>query len=99
MGIYNIIEALGFLHTQAKLAHGMICPDAVFVTPSGDFKLGGFDLITPLGISDGGGGPTPHFRKFEGLVCPPDIDHQNELVNGMMYYNRVHLYIRLIAIH
>jgi len=71
-GIFNIVEALGFLHTQAKLAHGMICPDAVFVTPAGDFKLGGFDLITPLGISDGGGGPTPHFRKFEGLVCPPD---------------------------
>jgi len=71
-GIHNIVEALGFLHAQAKLAHGMICPDAVFVTPSGDFKLGGFDLITPVGIEDGGGGPTPHFRKYEGAVCPTD---------------------------
>mmetsp|Transcript_4141 Transcript_4141/g.10509 ORF Transcript_4141/g.10509 Transcript_4141/m.10509 type:complete len:829 (-) Transcript_4141:230-2716(-) len=71
-GIHNIVEALGFLHAQAKLAHGMICPDAVFVTPAGDFKLGGFDLITPVGIADGGGGPTPHFRKYDGLVCPAD---------------------------
>ena len=71
-GVHNIVEALGFLHTQAKLAHGMVCPDAVFVTPAGDFKLGGFDLITPVGIEDGGGGPTPHFRKYEGLVCPAD---------------------------
>ena len=72
-GIHNIVEALGFLHTQAKLAHGMICPDAIFVTPGGDFKLGGFDLITPIGIEDGDlGGPTPHFRTYEGLVCPPD---------------------------
>ncbi|KAL7542148.1 hypothetical protein ACHAXR_011561 [Thalassiosira sp. AJA248-18] len=71
-GIHNIVEALGFLHTQAKLAHGMVCPDAVFVTPAGDFKLGGFDLITPVGIEDGGGGPTPHFRKYEGVVCPTD---------------------------
>eukprot|EP00574_Skeletonema_japonicum_P007417 CAMPEP_0201713734 /NCGR_PEP_ID=MMETSP0593-20130828/461_1 /ASSEMBLY_ACC=CAM_ASM_000672 /TAXON_ID=267983 /ORGANISM="Skeletonema japonicum, Strain CCMP2506" /LENGTH=796 /DNA_ID=CAMNT_0048202915 /DNA_START=12 /DNA_END=2402 /DNA_ORIENTATION=- len=71
-GIYNIVEALSFLHTQAKLAHGMICPDAVFVTPGGDFKLGGFDLVTPLGIADGGGGPTPHFRKYDGAVCPAD---------------------------
>jgi len=71
-GIHNIVEALGFLHNQAKLAHGMVCPDAVFVTPSGDFKLGGFDLITPIGIDDGGGGPTPHFRKYEGAVCPAD---------------------------
>jgi len=71
-GIHNIVEALGFLHAQAKLAHGMVCPDAVFVTPSGDFKLGGFDLITPVGIEDGGGGPTPHFRKYEAVVCPAD---------------------------
>lgn len=71
-GIHNIVEALGFLHMQAKLAHGMICPDAVFVTPAGDFKVGGFCLITPIGIEDGGGGPTPHFRKYEGLVCPVD---------------------------
>ncbi|KAL3771799.1 hypothetical protein ACHAW5_005354 [Stephanodiscus triporus] len=72
-GIYNVVEALDFLHGQAKLSHGMVCPDAIFVTPSGDFKLGGFDLITPLGIADGDrGGPTPHFRKYEGAVCPPD---------------------------
>mmetsp|Transcript_37930 Transcript_37930/g.81023 ORF Transcript_37930/g.81023 Transcript_37930/m.81023 type:complete len:840 (+) Transcript_37930:120-2639(+) len=71
-GIHNLVEALGFLHMQAKLAHGMICPDAVFVTPAGDFKLGGFDLTTPIGIEDGGGGPTPHFRKYEGVVCPAD---------------------------
>eukprot|EP00986_Skeletonema_menzelii_P006599 scaffold2520_cov135-Skeletonema_menzelii.AAC.4 len=56
----------------AKLAHGVLCPDAVFVTPGGDFKLGGFDLVTPLGIADGGGGPTPHFRKYDAAVCPAD---------------------------
>lgn len=71
-GIYNLVEALSFLHTQAKLAHGMVCPEAVFVTSGGDFKLGGFDLITPLGIEDGGGGPTPHFRTYEAAVCPDD---------------------------
>ncbi len=72
-GIYNVVEALDFLHTQAKLSHGMVCPDAIFVTPSGDFKLGGFDLITPLGIGDGNaGGPSQHFRTYEGSVCPPD---------------------------
>lgn len=72
-GIYNVVEALDFLHTNAKLAHGMVCPDAIFVTPSGDFKLGGFDLITPLGTGDKAlGGPTPHFKSYEGAVCPHD---------------------------
>jgi SCY1-like protein 1 len=82
-GIYNIVEALDFLHSNAKLAHGMVCPDAIFVTPSGDFKLGGFDLITPLGVGDGAssGGPTPHFNKFEGAVCPHDY-RSPERVSG-----------------
>lgn len=80
-GIHNVVEALGFLHAQAKLAHGMVCPDAVFVTPAGDFKLGGFDLITPIGIEDGGGGPTPHFRKYEAAVCPADF-RSPERVSG-----------------
>mmetsp|Transcript_21482 Transcript_21482/g.43948 ORF Transcript_21482/g.43948 Transcript_21482/m.43948 type:complete len:836 (-) Transcript_21482:43-2550(-) len=71
-GLYDIVEALVFLHTQAKLAHGMICPRAIFVTPGGDFKLGGFDLITPIGIEDGGGGPTPHFRTYEAATCPDE---------------------------
>ena len=71
-GLYNIVEALVFLHTQAKLAHGMVCPQAIYVTPGGDFKLGGFDLITPIGIEDGGGGPTPHFRTYEAALCPDE---------------------------
>mmetsp|Transcript_36872 Transcript_36872/g.84166 ORF Transcript_36872/g.84166 Transcript_36872/m.84166 type:complete len:812 (+) Transcript_36872:184-2619(+) len=72
-GVYNIVEALTFLHTQAKLAHGMLCPEAVFVTPSGDFKLGGFDLITPVGSDGAQTGPTPHFRQYEGAVCPAEF--------------------------
>ena len=82
-GVYNIVEALTFLHTQARLAHGMLCPEAVFVTPSGDFKLGGFDLITPIG-SDGPPsqtGPTPHFRQYEGSVCPAEF-RSPERVSG-----------------
>lgn len=75
-GLRNVVEALDFLHRQAKLAHGLLCPDAVFVTPAGDFKLGAFDLVTPVGAAGDGrggeGGPTPHFRTYEGAVCPPD---------------------------
>lgn len=69
-GIYNLVEGLVFLHNQAKLAHGYVCPDSIFVTPGGDFKLGGFDLVTPLGE---GGGPTNHFRMYDPAgVCPDD---------------------------
>jgi SCY1-like protein 1 len=64
-GVHNLIQALTFLHNNAKVAHGNICPHAIFVTPGGDFKLSALHLLTPIGIADGATGPTPHFRHFE----------------------------------
>ena len=70
-GIYNLIEALVFLHNQAKLSHGNVCPDSIYVTPGGDFKLGGFDLVTPT--SEEQGGLSLHFRTYDSAgVCPDD---------------------------
>ncbi|KAL7502772.1 hypothetical protein ACHAXN_000684 [Cyclotella atomus] len=72
-GIYNLVEALVFLHNQAKLAHGNVSPDAIYVTPGGDFKLGGFDLVTPLGNDQPEQTPTHHFRSYDPAgVCPDD---------------------------
>jgi len=69
-GICNLIQGLTFLHNHAKVAHGNLCPHAIFVTPSGDFKLSGLHLLTPIGIADGATGPTPHFRHFERDITP-----------------------------
>jgi SCY1-like protein 1 len=69
-GIHNLIQALTFLHQNAKVAHGNIGPHAIYVTPSGDFKLSSLQLLTPIGIADGVSGPTPHFRHFERDVTP-----------------------------
>lgn len=69
-GVYSIIQALTFLHTTVKVAHGNICPHAIYVTPAGDFKLSSLQLLTSVGINDGATGPTPHFRHFERDVTP-----------------------------
>lgn len=69
-GIYSIIQALTFLHTTVKVAHGNICEHAIYVTPAGDFKLSSLQLLTSVGINDGATGPTPHFRHFERDVTP-----------------------------
>ena len=71
-GVYNLIQAVNFLHTNAKVAHGNLTPESVFVTPSGDFKLSSFHILTPVGIADGATGPTQHFRHFERDVTPKD---------------------------
>jgi SCY1-like protein 1 len=42
--LYQIAKALAFLHEDAHLVHGTIDPVNVFVTDSGSYRLGGFEL-------------------------------------------------------
>jgi SCY1-like protein 1 len=72
-GIYTLILAVNFLHVNAKVAHGNLIPEAIFVTPAGDFKLSAFHILTPIGIADGATGPTQHFRHFERDVTTNDF--------------------------
>jgi SCY1-like protein 1 len=69
-GLQCIVQGISFLHTGAQMAHGNICPKSFWVTPSGDVKLWNFGLVTPIGVVDGGGGPSQHFRQYEGYVTP-----------------------------
>lgn len=72
-GIYCVIQAVNFLHNTAKVAHGNLCPHAIFVTAGGDWKLSAFHLLTPVGnAGDGASGPTQHFRYYERDVTPND---------------------------
>ena len=69
-GLQCMVQAMSFLHNSAQLAHGDVSPQSFWVTPSGDVKLWNFSLVTPIGVMDGGGGPTKHFREYEGLLTP-----------------------------
>mmetsp|Transcript_24456 Transcript_24456/g.76676 ORF Transcript_24456/g.76676 Transcript_24456/m.76676 type:complete len:256 (-) Transcript_24456:65-832(-) len=44
-GVESLLRALVFLNESNKLVHGAVCMDAVFVTNSGDWRLGAFDLV------------------------------------------------------
>lgn len=46
-GLVCVARALGFMHSS-KLIHGSLCPSSVFVTPGGDWKVGGFLYTTQL---------------------------------------------------
>jgi SCY1-like protein 1 len=50
-GIRCILEALNFIHSQGMI-HGLICPESIFVTHAGDFKLGSLDLLCSLNNSE-----------------------------------------------
>ena len=69
-GLQCIVQALSFLHNSAQLAHGCVAPQSFWVTPSGDVKLWNLALVTPIGVADGGGGPTTHFKLYEKVLTP-----------------------------
>ncbi|CAN0316212.1 unnamed protein product [Ascophyllum nodosum] len=51
-GMHCLCCALKFLHEDCKLYHNNISTDTVFVNSGGDWKLGGMDLLSPLGGKD-----------------------------------------------
>ncbi|EIE25277.1 ARM repeat-containing protein, partial [Coccomyxa subellipsoidea C-169] len=46
MGLFHIAKAVGFLNNDCKLIHGNVCMRAVVVTPSLDWRLHGFDMLS-----------------------------------------------------
>ncbi|KAF9467357.1 armadillo-type protein [Collybia nuda] len=45
-GLHRISVALAFLNDPCFSSHGKICVNAIFISPSGEWKLGGFELFS-----------------------------------------------------
>lgn len=66
-GLESVVRALHFLHASANLAHGLVVPSSLYVTPSGDVKVWNFALVTPVTPDSG---PSWHFREHEAALTP-----------------------------
>ncbi|KAG1738786.1 hypothetical protein EDB19DRAFT_1982454 [Suillus lakei] len=72
-GLHRISVALAFLNDSASSTHGNVRPNAIFITPSGEWKLGGFEVLSSpkddLSVIYTMGGLMP-----DAMACaPPEV--------------------------
>lgn len=71
-GFFGLVEALQFVHTIKRRVHLNLAPESIFLSPSGQFKLGGFGFSVDLPSDGSSTTPCPYFQTgartgFEGM--------------------------------
>ena len=52
MMVLELMEALNFLHQNAKCVHGGLAPENIFVTKDGKIRISGLNFCTSLGTEE-----------------------------------------------
>ncbi|KAJ1975728.1 Nuclear aminoacylation-dependent tRNA export pathway component [Dimargaris verticillata] len=74
-GLYKIAQALEFLNGTCQVVHGNVRASSVFVTAAGEWRLGGFEVMSKPADTD------PVIKSYYSLLpdigpySPPEIDH------------------------
>ncbi|KAK0568925.1 Nuclear aminoacylation-dependent tRNA export pathway component [Tilletia horrida] len=67
-GLSKLSTALKFINVDAQSAHGNIRIDSIFVTPAGEWRIGGFDVLSamndPSGVLFSMGGIVPDAGQY-----------------------------------
>ncbi|KAF9164746.1 hypothetical protein DFQ26_001092 [Actinomortierella ambigua] len=77
-GLLQIGKGLQFCHNDAKIVHGNLVPDAIFVNAKGDWKISGFGFSTFLSREPGVPTTSDYWEYDHDLhpYCQRDLDYQ-----------------------
>ncbi|BHF76140.1 hypothetical protein SprV_0501923800 [Sparganum proliferum] len=73
LGIFQITDALRYLHGTQNAVHCNICPSAIFVTACSQWKLGGLNFMEH--ISDNSRSQYTGFNPKSSSTVQPDLDY------------------------
>ncbi|KAF8930196.1 hypothetical protein BGZ58_008388 [Dissophora ornata] len=77
-GLLQLGKGLQFCHNDAKIVHGNLVPDAIFVNAKGDWKMAGFGFSTFLSRDPNIPTPVEYWDYDHELhaYCQRDLDYQ-----------------------
>ncbi|KAF9332528.1 hypothetical protein BG006_004606 [Podila minutissima] len=77
-GLNQLGKGLQFCHNDAKIVHGNLVPDAIFVNAKGDWKIAGFGFSTFLSRDPNVATPVEYWEYDHDLhpYCQKDLNYQ-----------------------
>ncbi|KAF9428360.1 hypothetical protein BGZ94_002662 [Podila epigama] len=77
-GLNQLGKGLQFCHNDAKIVHGNLVPDAIFVNAKGDWKIAGFGFSTFLSRDPNVPTPAEYWEYDHDLhpYCQRDLNYQ-----------------------
>lgn len=80
----ELMETLNFMHANAKVVHGGLSPENLFITASGKVKIGGLNFCSPLGTEEQVSIPTLPTVRFNEFTMYPNLKFASPEVSMQM---------------
>lgn len=69
----ELLEAINFLHQNAKQVHAGIAPENIFITKAGKIKIGGLNFSTMIGTEGDCNVPIMPMTRFNEFLMYPNL--------------------------